>query len=173
LQIQTKLKLFRSQKNYHVYYNFFMGNEMNEFFLNPKCYFQGYGPGPGPSDGSRPPNQPPHNFSPPQLQQLKVQIMAYRMLARGSPLSPQLAMAVQGKRMECIPGAPPNQQGGPMPSPLMGSPGGQSPGTYFTTTIKNASCFEEEGFKKLWSFLSVSVYTLLFYVFNLLLCHLL
>jgi len=60
--------------------------------------------------------------------------MAYRMLARGSPLSPQLAMAVQGKRMECIPGAP-NQQGGPMPSPLMGSPGGQSPGMYFSPKV--------------------------------------
>jgi len=92
---------------------------------------QGYGPGPGgPNDGSKPPNQPPHNFSPPQLQQLKVQIMAYRMLARGAALSPQLSMAIQGKRMECIPGGPPNQQGGPMPSPLMGSPGGQSPGAY-------------------------------------------
>ncbi|CAB3380987.1 Hypothetical predicted protein [Cloeon dipterum] len=63
-----------------------------------------------------------------QLQQLKVQIMAYRMLGRGSALTPLVAMGVQGKRMDCIPGAPPNQPGGPVPSPLMGSPGNQSPG---------------------------------------------
>ncbi|CAB3380991.1 Hypothetical predicted protein [Cloeon dipterum] len=91
---------------------------------------QGYGPGPsGPSDagGGRGPSQP-HNFSPQQLQQLKVQIMAYRMLGRGSALTPLVAMGVQGKRMDCIPGAPPNQPGGPVPSPLMGSPGNQSPG---------------------------------------------
>ncbi|XP_034171103.1 ATP-dependent helicase brm isoform X2 [Osmia lignaria lignaria] len=35
-------------------------------------------------------------FSPPQLQQLRVQIMAYRLLARNQPLSQQLALAVQG-----------------------------------------------------------------------------
>ncbi|CAG5095187.1 Similar to brm: ATP-dependent helicase brm (Drosophila melanogaster) [Cotesia congregata] len=36
------------------------------------------------------------NFSSQQLQQLRVQIMAYRLLARNQPLSQQLALAVQG-----------------------------------------------------------------------------
>lgn len=47
-----------------------------------------------------PPPPPQHAFSASQLQQLRVQIMAYRLLARNQPLSPQLALAVQGKRME-------------------------------------------------------------------------
>lgn len=78
------------------------------------------GPGPvaGPGQGRPPPgNQGPpppqqqqqqqqqqqgfdgsgkHSFTSPQLQQLRVQIMAYRLLARNQPLSQQLALAVQG-----------------------------------------------------------------------------
>jgi hypothetical protein len=54
-------------------------------------------------------------FSQQQLQQLRMQIMAYRMLARNQPLSPQLQLAVQGKRMENI--------GGPPPSSGQSSPG--------------------------------------------------
>lgn len=39
----------------------------------------------------------PNNLTPAQMQQLRVQIMAYRLLARQQPLTQQLAMAVQGK----------------------------------------------------------------------------
>jgi len=39
----------------------------------------------------------PNNLTPSQMQQLRVQIMAYRLLARQQPLTQQLAMAVQGK----------------------------------------------------------------------------
>lgn len=84
----------------------------------------------------------PHPFNSSQLQQLRylfnfllvcavymfslfsVQIMAYRMLARNQPLSPQLSLAVQGKRTEGPPQCPtppsfqPNQvQGGVPPGP--------------------------------------------------------
>ncbi|XP_011302316.1 ATP-dependent helicase brm isoform X2 [Fopius arisanus] len=45
-------------------------------------------------------------FSSQQLQQLRVQIMAYRLLARNQPLSQQLALAVQGPQM---PGIGPSQ----------------------------------------------------------------
>ncbi|XP_046739916.1 ATP-dependent helicase brm isoform X3 [Diprion similis] len=65
-------------------------------------------------------------FSTQQLQQLRVQIMAYRLLARNQPLSQQLALAVQG-------GAPPpgigqrpvDQTQGPVtpgPTPQMAGP---------------------------------------------------
>ncbi|XP_014291998.1 ATP-dependent helicase brm isoform X3 [Halyomorpha halys] len=48
--------------------------------------------------GAPPPAK--HSFSANQLQQLRVQIMAYRLLARNQPLSQQLALAVQGKRLD-------------------------------------------------------------------------
>ncbi|CAK9821438.1 ATP-dependent helicase brm [Anthophora retusa] len=65
-------------------------------------------------------------FSSQQLQQLRVQIMAYRLLARNQPLSQQLALAVQG-------GAPPAPGIGQRPpiDPSQGpttTPGPQIPG---------------------------------------------
>ena len=55
------------------------------------------------------------NMSQPQLQQLKAQIMAYRMLARHQALPPQIAVAVQAKRQDS-----PQSQGG-------GGSGGTAP----------------------------------------------
>ncbi|XP_076289717.1 ATP-dependent helicase brm isoform X1 [Lasioglossum baleicum] len=49
-------------------------------------------------------------FSSQQLQQLRVQIMAYRLLARNQPLTPQLTLALQG-------GAPPPPPPGMVPRP--------------------------------------------------------
>ncbi|XP_071245426.1 transcription activator BRG1 isoform X2 [Salvelinus alpinus] len=86
------------------------------------------GPGPvGPGGGPTPFNQN-------QLHQLRAQIMAYKMLARGQPIPDHLQMAVQGKRpMGCSPGMPgpgPGQGGlgQPMPSLAPGGPGGVGPG---------------------------------------------
>ena len=39
-----------------------------------------------------------HAFGANQLAQLRAQIMAYRLLARNQPLSPELTMAIQGKK---------------------------------------------------------------------------
>ncbi|XP_069692754.1 ATP-dependent helicase brm-like isoform X2 [Periplaneta americana] len=78
-------------------------------------------------------------FSSSQLQQLRVQIMAYRLLARNQPLTSQLALAVQGKRIESATHQRVPQQtdacvmsGGmqqPMrtPGPVGGQPPSQSP----------------------------------------------
>ncbi|KAG7198891.1 hypothetical protein KM043_015713 [Ampulex compressa] len=55
-------------------------------------------------------------FSSQQLQQLRVQIMAYRLLARNQPLSQQLALAVQG-------GAPPPPPPGMAQRPIDPSQG--------------------------------------------------
>ena len=59
----------------------------------------------GPSGGERPPS----SFQNPQLLQLRVQIMACRMLARHQPLPPHIALAVTGKRADppAAHGAPP------------------------------------------------------------------
>uniref|UniRef100_A0A8C7PG37 Transcription activator BRG1 n=1 Tax=Oncorhynchus mykiss TaxID=8022 RepID=A0A8C7PG37_ONCMY len=76
----------------------------------------------------------PTPFNQNQLHQLRAQIMAYKMLARGQPLPDHLQMAVQGKRpMGCSPGmqGPGPGQGGlgqPMPSLAPGGPGGVGPG---------------------------------------------
>ncbi|XP_051644396.1 probable global transcription activator SNF2L2 isoform X4 [Manacus candei] len=43
-------------------------------------------------------NRGPSPFSPAQLHQLRAQILAYKMLARGQPLPENLQLAVQGKR---------------------------------------------------------------------------
>ncbi|XP_029595229.1 transcription activator BRG1-like isoform X8 [Salmo trutta] len=96
------------------------------------------GPGPhGPSPGPTTPGGPgggPTPFNQNQLHQLRAQIMAYKMLARGQPLPDHLQMAVQGKRpMGCSPGmqGPGPGQGGlgqPMPSLAPGGPGGVGPG---------------------------------------------
>uniref|UniRef100_A0A673CSN8 SWI/SNF related, matrix associated, actin dependent regulator of chromatin, subfamily a, member 4 n=1 Tax=Sphaeramia orbicularis TaxID=375764 RepID=A0A673CSN8_9TELE len=72
--------------------------------------------GPGGPGGPTPFNQN-------QLHQLRAQIMAYKMLARGQPLSDHLQMAVQGKRP--MPGM---QQQQPMPSLAPGAGGGPGGG---------------------------------------------
>ncbi|XP_061423760.1 transcription activator BRG1-like isoform X1 [Lethenteron reissneri] len=71
----------------------------------------------------------PSPFNPMQLQQLRAQIMAYKLLARGQPLPEGLQMALQGKRpmgglappQNAQSQPPPPQQSAQQPPPL-GSP---------------------------------------------------
>uniref|UniRef100_A0A1A8E8D8 SWI/SNF related, matrix associated, actin dependent regulator of chromatin, subfamily a, member 4 n=2 Tax=Nothobranchius kadleci TaxID=1051664 RepID=A0A1A8E8D8_NOTKA len=97
----------------------------------------GPGPSPGPSLGSSVsslgsgldsggPAGPggPTPFNQNQLHQLRAQIMAYKMLARGQPLPDHLQMAVQGKRP--MPGMQQQQQ--PMTSLVPGAGGGPGSG---------------------------------------------
>uniref|UniRef100_A0A8D8VA57 ATP-dependent helicase brm n=2 Tax=Cacopsylla melanoneura TaxID=428564 RepID=A0A8D8VA57_9HEMI len=57
-----------------------------------------------------------HSFNPQQLQQLKVQIMAYRQLARNQPLNQATLMGIQGKRLDSNDMPPgPDQPPAPMP----------------------------------------------------------
>uniref|UniRef100_A0A672H2Q0 SWI/SNF related, matrix associated, actin dependent regulator of chromatin, subfamily a, member 4 n=1 Tax=Salarias fasciatus TaxID=181472 RepID=A0A672H2Q0_SALFA len=65
----------------------------------------------------------PTPFNQNQLHQLRAQIMAYKMLARGQPLPDHLQMAVQGKRP--MPGM---QQQQPMPTLAPGAGGGPGAG---------------------------------------------
>nr|XP_020657221.1 probable global transcription activator SNF2L2 isoform X3 [Pogona vitticeps] len=53
---------------------------------------------PGDPQAMSQPNRGPSPFSPVQLHQLRAQILAYKMLARGQPLPENLQLAVQGKR---------------------------------------------------------------------------
>lgn len=79
---------------------------------------QGYGQAPPqPGLGGDPGKQ--QHFSPPQIHQLKAQIMAYRYLARSQQLVPGLVHAVHGRRMEgpAPSGGPPGQ---PMQRPHPG-----------------------------------------------------
>lgn len=78
-------------------------------------------PGPGGPGGPTPFNQN-------QLHQLRAQIMAYKMLARGQPLPDHLQMAVQGKRpmpgmqqpmQSLVPGGGGGLMGGPA-GPILG-----------------------------------------------------
>ncbi|KYO20826.1 putative global transcription activator SNF2L2 [Alligator mississippiensis] len=78
------------------------------------------------------PSRGPSPFSPVQLHQLRAQILAYKMLARGQPLPENLQLAVQGKRT--LPGI--QQQQAPanytrLPgfgtSPITGPPAGPVP----------------------------------------------
>ena len=58
----------------------------------------------------------PSAFSPVQLQQLRAQILAYKILGRGQPLPENLQLAVQGKR--CLPTMQqPSQQQQPPQAP--------------------------------------------------------
>lgn len=50
----------------------------------------------------------PSAFSPVQLQQLRAQILAYKILGRGQPLPENLQLAIQGKRS--LPSMQPQQQ---------------------------------------------------------------
>lgn len=61
------------------------------------------------------PNRGPSPFSPVQLHQLRAQILAYKMLARGQPLPETLQLAVQGKRT--LPGMQQQQQQQQQPPP--------------------------------------------------------
>uniref|UniRef100_A0A8D0AKL4 SWI/SNF related BAF chromatin remodeling complex subunit ATPase 4 n=1 Tax=Sander lucioperca TaxID=283035 RepID=A0A8D0AKL4_SANLU len=74
----------------------------------------GVPPGPGGPGGPTPFNQN-------QLHQLRAQIMAYKMLARGQPLPDHLQMAVQGKRP--MPGMQQQQSMSRMMGPNMPPPG--------------------------------------------------
>lgn len=67
------------------------------------------------------PSRGPSPFSPVQLHQLRAQILAYKMLARGQPLPETLQLAVQGKRT--LPGM---QQPQPQP-PSQPPPPAQQP----------------------------------------------
>ncbi|XP_028569071.2 SWI/SNF-related matrix-associated actin-dependent regulator of chromatin subfamily A member 2 isoform X2 [Podarcis muralis] len=53
---------------------------------------------PGDPQAMSQPSRGPSPFSPVQLHQLRAQILAYKMLARGQPLPENLQLAVQGKR---------------------------------------------------------------------------
>lgn len=69
------------------------------------------------------PNRGPSPFSPVQLHQLRAQILAYKMLARGQPLPETLQLAVQGKRT--LPGMQqqqPQHQQPPQPQPQAQQP---------------------------------------------------
>lgn len=75
---------------------------------------------PGDPQAMNQPNRGPSPFSPVQLHQLRAQILAYKMLARGQHLPETLQLAVQGKRT--LPGMqqpqqPPPQQAPPQPQP--------------------------------------------------------
>uniref|UniRef100_A0A8C6L8T4 SWI/SNF related BAF chromatin remodeling complex subunit ATPase 2 n=1 Tax=Nothobranchius furzeri TaxID=105023 RepID=A0A8C6L8T4_NOTFU len=65
----------------------------------------------------------PSAFSPVQLQQLRAQILAYKILARGQPLPDNLQLAVQGKRslptMQQQQPQQQQQQSSPLPAPPM------------------------------------------------------
>ncbi|MGH0168795.1 UNVERIFIED_CONTAM: hypothetical protein FKN15_055359 [Acipenser sinensis] len=89
------------------------------------------GPGGVPLDGADPQNMGQQNrggptpFNQNQLHQLRAQIMAYKMLARGQQLPDHLQMAVQGKRP--MPGMPSQMPSLPPPS-VPGAGPGQGPG---------------------------------------------
>lgn len=68
---------------------------------------------PGDPQAMNQPSRGPSPFSPVQLHQLRAQILAYKMLARGQPLPETLQLAVQGKRT--LPGM--QQQPPPQPQP--------------------------------------------------------
>ncbi|XP_051995895.1 transcription activator BRG1-like [Xyrauchen texanus] len=80
----------------------------------------GAGPSGGPPNAGGPAGPGgPTPFNQNQLHQLRAQIMAYKMLARGQPLPDHLQIAVQGKRP--MPGM---QQGMPNMSPISGQGAG-------------------------------------------------
>uniref|UniRef100_A0A673XTM6 SWI/SNF related BAF chromatin remodeling complex subunit ATPase 2 n=1 Tax=Salmo trutta TaxID=8032 RepID=A0A673XTM6_SALTR len=64
------------------------------------------------------------SFSPVQLQQLRAQILAYKILGRGQPLPENLQLAVQGKRS-----LPTMQQQQQQQQPSTGSPYSRPPGS--------------------------------------------
>uniref|UniRef100_A0A4W6FH44 SWI/SNF related BAF chromatin remodeling complex subunit ATPase 2 n=1 Tax=Lates calcarifer TaxID=8187 RepID=A0A4W6FH44_LATCA len=90
----------------------------------------GGGGGGGPTPPHMPPSQSgpmmpmdpqgPSAFSPVQLQQLRAQILAYKILGRGQPLPENLQLAVQGKRsLPTMQQQQQQQQQHPCPTPVM------------------------------------------------------
>uniref|UniRef100_A0A8C2WQY6 SWI/SNF related BAF chromatin remodeling complex subunit ATPase 2 n=1 Tax=Cyclopterus lumpus TaxID=8103 RepID=A0A8C2WQY6_CYCLU len=80
------------------------------------------------------PGRGPSAFSPVQLQQLRAQILAYKILGRGQPLPDNLQLAVQGKRslptmqqqqqqQQQAPNASPYNRRTPLTGPSLRSPG--------------------------------------------------
>ncbi|XP_041475495.1 transcription activator BRG1-like isoform X1 [Lytechinus variegatus] len=60
----------------------------------------------------------PSPFTPVQLQQLKAQIMGYKLLSRNQPMPDHLRMAIQGRTSNMMPGYQSQMRGqGPMPGP--------------------------------------------------------
>lgn len=98
------------------------------------------GPGGVPLDGADPQalgqqNRGPTPFNQNQLHQLRAQIMAYKMLARGQPLPDHLQMAVQGKRpmpgmQQQMPTLPPPSVSGTGPVQGPGPTPGPTPPNY-------------------------------------------
>ncbi|XP_013919489.1 PREDICTED: transcription activator BRG1-like [Thamnophis sirtalis] len=98
------------------------------------------GPGGVPLDGTDPQalgqqNRGPTPFNQNQLHQLRAQIMAYKMLARGQPLPDHLHMAVQGKRpmpgmQQQMPTLPPPSVSGTGPVQGPGPAPGPTPPNY-------------------------------------------
>uniref|UniRef100_A0A4W3GPF3 SWI/SNF related BAF chromatin remodeling complex subunit ATPase 4a n=1 Tax=Callorhinchus milii TaxID=7868 RepID=A0A4W3GPF3_CALMI len=92
------------------------------------------GPGGVPMDGGDPQNlaqlnRGPSPFNQGQLHQLRAQIMAYKMLARGQPIPDHIQLAIQGKRP--LPGV--QQQMPSLPPPSASGTGagtGATPGNY-------------------------------------------
>lgn len=68
----------------------------------------------------------PSAFSPVQLQQLRAQILAYKILGRGQPLPENLQLAVQGKRS--LPTMQQQQQQQPQQQTPIASPYNRPPG---------------------------------------------
>uniref|UniRef100_A0AAQ5XCK0 SWI/SNF related, matrix associated, actin dependent regulator of chromatin, subfamily a, member 2 n=1 Tax=Amphiprion ocellaris TaxID=80972 RepID=A0AAQ5XCK0_AMPOC len=88
----------------------------------------GGGGGPTPPHIMAQQGRGPSAFSPVQLQQLRAQILAYKILGRGQPLPENLQLAVQGKRslptmQQQQPQQPPQQQQAPSSSPYNRPPG--------------------------------------------------
>lgn len=101
------------------------------------------GPGGVPLEGGGDPqalgqqNRGPTPFNQNQLHQLRAQIMAYKMLARGQPLPEHLQMAVQGKRplpglQQQMPTLPPPSVSatGPVQGAVQGPGAGPTPPNY-------------------------------------------
>lgn len=69
-------------------------------------------------------------FSPVQLQQLRAQILAYKILGRGQPLPENLQLAVQGKRsLPTMQQQQQQPQQQPQPQAPSASPYNRPPGT--------------------------------------------
>lgn len=116
----------------------------------------GPGPSPGPTLGTSVPSlgsglesggpTGPTPFNQNQLHQLRAQIMAYKMLARGQPLPDHLQMAVQGKRPM------PGMQQQPIPSLAPGAGGGPGGGPVGPGIGPMASGYGRAHGKKAWGF---------------------
>lgn len=124
----------------------------------------GPGPSPGPALGTSVPSlgsglesggpTGPTPFNQNQLHQLRAQIMAYKMLARGQPLPDHLQMAVQGKRPM------PGMQQQPIPSLAPGAGGGPGGGPVGPGIGPMGSGYGRAHGKKAWGFFKVLCLTI-------------